>query len=81
MTNKINELGRKLMQKCPDNDCIIFRNLYEMFQGVNDDLSGCLLSERGRHVLEKEQRRLERELEMMYRTNYAVQMYKKEIWG
>lgn len=76
MMNRIKELGQKLKVECPDNDCRVFLNVYEMLEGITADLNGCLLSKWGRKVLTAEQRRLESELEMMYLTNYAVRKYR-----
>ena len=76
MMNRIKELGQKLKVECPDNDCRVFLNIYEMLEGITADLNGCLLSEWGRKVLAAEQRKLENELEMMYLTNYAVRKYR-----
>ena len=76
MKERIKELGQKLRVECPDNNCKVFLNIYEMLEGINGDLGGCLLSEWGRKVLEHEQGRLQRELEEMYLTNYAVRKYR-----
>ncbi len=78
MKNEILELGKKMMVECPDNDCIVYLNVYKMYCGVNDDLNGCLLSEHGRMVLTHERDKLLLELQGMYLTNYAVRQYRKD---
>lgn len=76
LKDRVHELGQKLKVDCPDNDCVVFLNTFVMLEGVTADLNGCLLSEWGRKVLGFEQEKLERELEMMYLTNYAVRKYR-----
>lgn len=70
-----NEIGERLRNECPDNDCRIYLNVYNMDRGVVEDLDGCLLSKHGRYILEQEHRRLQRELEKLALTNYAVREY------
>ena len=70
-----NEIGEKLRNECPDNDCRIYLNVYNMDRSVVEDLDGCLLSEHSRDILEREHRRLQRELERLALTNYAVREY------
>ena len=76
MRNHLKELGRKLQVECPDNDCRVFLNVFEMLEGVEDDLVGCTLSEWGKKVLQMERQRLEHELEGMFYTNYAIRQFR-----
>lgn len=71
-SNPILDFGRSLMENCPNNDCVIYRNLYRMYDGVRRDLDGCLLSEHSIFVLRHEQEKLYYEMLHMYRVNYAV---------
>ena len=70
-----NEIGERLRNECPDNDCRIYLNVYNMERAVALDLEMCILSEHSRTILEAEHRRLQRELEKMALTNYAVREY------
>ena len=76
--DKIKELAKQLKVDCPDNDCRLFLNTYNMWDGLRQDLRGCLLSEYGEMVLKSKQKYLEIELSDMYFTNYAVQNYRRE---
>lgn len=79
LRNKIENIGKNLLIKCPENDCVIYRNTYKMYKGICQDISGCLLSERGEAVLRQEARRLYAELTTMYYMNHAIQEYKKGL--
>ena len=76
MRKHIKDLGMKLKIDCPDNDCRLFLNVFEMLEGVESDLTGCLLSEWGRKVLQMERRKLESELDQMFYMNYAIRNYR-----
>ena len=78
MRGHIKELGRKLKVKCPDNDCKVFLNIFEMLEGIEDDLVGSVLSEWGKKVLQMERQRLERELDKMFYTNYAIRQFRNQ---
>lgn len=52
------EIGERLRNECPDNDCRIYLNIYDMDRDVVEDLDCCLLSEHSRQILEREHRRL-----------------------
>jgi len=78
MRKHLKDLGRALQVECPDNDCRIFLNEFKMLQGIEDDLSGCLLSEWGRKVLQMERQHLEHELDRMFYTNYAIRQYRNQ---
>lgn len=78
MMNEIKELAKQLKVDCPDNDCRLFLNTYNMWDGLRQDLRGCLLSEYGEMVLKGKQKHLEIELRDMYLTNYAVRKYRRE---
>ena len=78
MRGHIKELGRKLKVECPDNDCKVFLNIFEMLEGIEDDLVGSVLSEWGKKVLQMERQRLERELDKMFYTNYAIRQFRSQ---
>ena len=76
MRKHLKELGQKLQVECPDNDCRVFLNMFEMLEGIEDDLVGCVLSEWGKKVLQMERQRLEHKLDGMFYTNYAIRQYR-----
>ena len=78
MRGHIKELGRKLKVECPDNDCKVFLNIFEMLEGIEDDLVGSVLSEWGKKVLQMERQRLERELDKMFYTTYAIRQFRSQ---
>jgi len=72
-------LGEKLKEKCPQNDCIIYKNIYEHYENlVNDcekfkgELSACSVS-----AIEEAMLKDRKELLDMYCDNYAIQQFKK----
>ena len=72
-------LGEMLIQDCPNNDCIVYRNVYEMYKEISADyerLSGTI-SDTTAHALESRIIKLHKELTEMYFSNYAVQEYRK----
>ena len=78
MNAKMITIGKNLERECPDNDCRIYLNTFVMWKDVREALRGCLLGAHSEWVLEKEQRRLERDLEKMFLFNTAVKNYRKE---
>ena len=69
-------LGMLLMENCPDDDCIIFRNTFKMCREMDNQLDGLTGQD-----LQKLKSRFYREyesLEHMYRTNFAVRRYLQE---
>ena len=76
---KIYAMGLALSADCPDNDCRVFLNLFNMAR----DLDGALDEIDGNGApalaLRRELRDRFGELVEMYRTNYAVQKYKEAM--
>jgi len=69
-------LGMLLLDNCPDDDCIIFRNIFKMCREMDNQLDGLTGQD-----LQKLKSRFYREyesLEHMYRTNFAVRRYLQE---
>ena len=69
-------LGMLLMENCPDDDCIIFRNTFKMCREMDNQLDGLTGQD-----LQKLKSRFYREyesLEHMYQTNFAVRRYLQE---
>ncbi len=74
---KLYELGEKLLNDCPENDCIIYRNIFQMCYEADIQLSR--LMGWTRKVVEREFNKQYHELEKMYRFNKAVGDYKKQM--
>jgi hypothetical protein len=69
-------LGEKLLTDCPDNDCVIYRNTYKMWNEITEDITRV----KGKHserVLQYEADKLMRELYRMYIGNFAVNQYRR----
>ncbi len=69
-------LGMLLLDNCPDDDCIIFRNTFKMCREMDNQLDGLTGQD-----LQKLKSRFYREyesLEHMYQTNFAVRRYLQE---
>ena len=81
---KINEMARQigesLLQDCPLNDCIIYRNLYDQYiHMVADYGQGAgLLSDATLSLIYREINRLGHEIEQMQFANYAVRSLVRE---
>lgn len=73
------ELGEKLKVACPENDCIVYRNIYGMYNEIFSDLKSLELHDRTREILEREARKYTRKLQEMWRENYAIQLAKKDF--
>ncbi len=69
-------LGVMLLENCPDDDCIIYRNTFQMCRELDEQLDR--LAGQPRRELKSRLKRQYRELEHMYRTNYAVKRYRQE---
>lgn len=78
MLERMVEIGKKLEESCPDNDCVIYRNLYRIHTEIEEDRKNCKC-ESSKRALRLEQLRIERKLNDMYFHNYAVREYKKEV--
>lgn len=80
MNRRIFDLAKKMIAVgVPDNDCIIFVNVYRMAIGIADDLNGCLLSIRGREVLQHEYDSLCNYLDHLFHFNEAVRRFKSSV--
>ena len=69
-------LGIMLLDNCPDDDCIIYRNTFQICRELDEQLDR--LAGQPRRELKSRLERQYRELEHMYRTNYAVKRYHQE---
>ena len=62
----------------PDNDCIIFANIFRMLSDLDRDYK-LVASDVARRILHYEARRLLIDLETMYVQNYAVKKFRREL--
>lgn len=74
------QIGESLIQDCPQNDCTIYRNLYEDYTNlVADYCQGAgLFSDATLSLIYREINRLGHEIERMRITNYAVSALVRE---
>jgi predicted DNA-binding transcriptional regulator len=75
------ELGEALKKECPQNDCIIYRNLYNQYSDMIGDYrnSNLNFSDATVRALIHAVNKTGYEIESMYIENYAIQLYKREI--
>jgi len=78
----VEKIGRKLLEDCPQNDCVIYRNVFDRYNEMIEDLkrmetAGCGESS----ILAVERTILSdmMKLNEMYFNNYAIQSYKKSV--
>ncbi len=76
-TQAIFELGMALRKECPNNDCIIYRNVFNMAMALDDALD--FNFDYAREVLARQLFKDQRELRTMYRDNYAVRTYREQL--
>lgn len=76
LDGNVYQLGLEMETKCPENDCIIYRNVSRMARALDEALDGAqgyvaevLRQALGKHV---------RELWQMYYENYAVKAFREE---
>lgn len=71
-------LGLKLAKDCPDNDCRIYLNTFNVAQELDTALDGLDADSSPAFYLRRELRKLVRELAEMFDGNFAVERYRKE---
>ena len=76
VTRRVYALGLVLGEDCPGNDCIIYRNVFNMARELDDAIDE-LDSTAARAALRRELRERVKELREMYLENYAVQQFKE----
>ena len=72
---KLYALGQALAENCPQNDCVVYRNIFQQARELDEALDG--LDGYAAEIIRRELRARVRELGRMYRTNYAVSNYRK----
>ncbi len=69
-------LGQELIAACPPNDCIVFRNTFEMCLDLDEQIDR--VTGLARRTLEAQLFKYQHELFRMYVHNYALGEYRKE---
>lgn len=83
MFSAIAQIGDELLKDCPQNDCIIFRNVYGIFRAVEADYKRIIeafpdLDESTELSITRKMNDCRKELAEMFTDNYAIQKYRKE---
>ena len=83
MFSMIAQIGDELLKDCPQNDCIIFRNVYGIFRAVEADYKRIIeafpdLDESTELSITRKLNDCRKELVEMFTDNYAIQKYRKE---
>lgn len=76
VTRRVYALGLVLGEDCPGNDCIVYRNVFNMARELDDAIDK-LDSSTARAALRRELRERVKELREMYLENYAIQQFKE----
>lgn len=73
-------LGEALKAECPKNDCIVYRNVYEMFTELEADREKVMgiVSDQTIRVIERAMLAHMKTLNDMFFDNYAVKKYREE---
>ena len=74
----LRSLGEQLIKNCPDNDCMIYRNIYVDYQKSISQYNAFAdqLTDTLKIGMRKALRESKNELIRMYSENYAIQQYK-----
>lgn len=75
-TRKTFELGLELMAECPSNDCMLYRNIFEMCLDLDEQIDR--VTGLARRTLEAELYKHQHELFKMWMKNYAVEEYRRK---
>lgn len=80
ISERARSIGESLLQDCPQNDCVIYRNLYDKYTDLVVDYcqGAALLSDATLSLIYREINRLGHEIERMGITNYAVSALVRE---
>ena len=76
VTRRVYALGLVLGEDCPRNDCIVYRNVFNMARELDDAIDK-LDSSTARAVLRRELQERVKELREMYFENYAIQRFRE----
>ena len=76
-TRKVYTLGLALAEECPDNDCRVYLNIFNMARELDDVLDEVKPNSAPALVLRSALVQRAGELWQMYAENYAVQQFKE----
>ena len=76
LVKPIYKLGRRLEKDCPDNDCVIYRNVFRMVLELEDAMDGMEPDSYPARTLRKELMKLVSDLQELYSKNFAVRRYR-----
>lgn len=77
LTRRVYQLGLRMLESCPDNDCTIFRNLFEQAKELDDKIG--FLEGYADQELRRGLRKIYSDLEQMYLMSSAVRCYRAEL--
>ena len=77
LTRRVYQLGLRMLESCPDNDCTIFRNLFEQAKELDDKIG--FLEGYADQELRRGLRKIYSDLEQMYLMCSAVRCYRAEL--
>lgn len=80
ISERARQIGESLLQDCPQNDCVIYLNLYDKYTDLVVDYcqGAALLSDATLSLIYREINKLGLEIERMRLTNYAVRSLVRE---
>lgn len=76
LVKPIYKLGQRLETDCPDNDCVIYRNVFRMALELEDAMDGMDPDSHPARTLRKELMKLVSDLRELYSKNVAVRRYR-----
>lgn len=76
-TKKVYALGLMLNEDCPENDCIIYRNIFKMALELDETIGK--VGEHAARVLRKKLIEHIKELREMYDENFAIQQFREGV--
>lgn len=76
LTRRVYQLGLKMLESCPENDCTIYRNIFEQAKELDDKIG--FLGGYADQVMMRSLGQLYRDLEQMYLMSSAVRCYRAE---
>lgn len=76
LTRRVYQLGLKMLESCPENDCTIYRNIFQQARELDDKIG--FLEGYADQVMMRSLRKLYGDLEQMYLMSSAVRCYRAE---
>ncbi|MBQ7230669.1 MAG: hypothetical protein IJX04_07205 [Oscillospiraceae bacterium] len=76
LTRRVYQLGLRMLESCPENDCTIYRNIFQQARELDDKIG--FLEGYADQVMMRSLRKLYGDLEQMYLMSSAVRCYRAE---